>query len=220
MQSLGLKLEFLRKCVIFCVCTTPLVVFAQQPSLPLPAHPERLMESPEHTAPRESQPGRETRKMDSIPSRGPNVRRPIPGQPGRNLPPVGGEGTEPEGEAGTEDAAAEESLEAEDPGSIDAYHTVGEMEPGRWSTYIPVSHSPRPMAGFPTIQPQTTAATPISSVLLIPKGMNWWEGGRIFVYGQNVFGKTLSARYVGDTQLFSNIDSTISDEMRDRILLP
>ena len=36
-------------------------------------------------------------------------------------------------------------------------------------------------------------------------------GGRIFVYGQNVQGNPLSQHDVGDFQLFSNIDSTISE---------
>ena len=40
------------------------------------------------------------------------------------------------------------------------------------------------------------------------------QGGRIFVYGQNVHGDPLSLRSVGDFQLFSNIDSTISDTDR------
>ncbi len=39
--------------------------------------------------------------------------------------------------------------------------------------------------------------------------MGWWDGGRLFVYGQNLAGKPLSTNYVGDTQLFSNLDSTI-----------
>jgi porin len=40
------------------------------------------------------------------------------------------------------------------------------------------------------------------------------RGGRLFVYGQNVHGDPLSLRSVGDFQLFSNIDSTISDTDR------
>jgi porin len=40
------------------------------------------------------------------------------------------------------------------------------------------------------------------------------EGGRLFVYGQNVHGDPLSLDAVGDFQLFSNIDSTISDTDR------
>jgi porin len=214
MQSLGLKLEFFQKCVIFCVLTTPLIVFAQQPSLPLPAHPERLKESPEHTAPRESQPGRESRKMDSIPSRGPNVRRPIPGQPSRNLPPVGGEEAEADGEAGAEDAEVEESLEEEELGLI--RRLPHSLRDGAWTLeYIYTGESFTKAHGGLSSDTATNYRSNTDIVSIIDtERMNWWEGGRIFVYGQNVFGKTLSSRYVGDTQLFSNIDSTISDDAR------
>jgi porin len=34
-----------------------------------------------------------------------------------------------------------------------------------------------------------------------------WDGGEFFVYGSNTHGKTLSSEFVGDWQLYSNIDS-------------
>ncbi len=40
--------------------------------------------------------------------------------------------------------------------------------------------------------------------------MDLWSGGRFFVYGQNLAGKPISSSDVGDLQLFSNLDSTIS----------
>ena len=44
--------------------------------------------------------------------------------------------------------------------------------------------------------------------------MGWWDNGRLFVYGQNLSGRPLSASEVGDIQLFSNLDSTISETER------
>lgn len=44
--------------------------------------------------------------------------------------------------------------------------------------------------------------------------MEWWDHGRFFVYGQNLSGQPLSQHEVGDTLLFSNLDSTISANER------
>ncbi|MFO0427987.1 MAG: carbohydrate porin [Planctomyces sp.] len=39
------------------------------------------------------------------------------------------------------------------------------------------------------------------------EGMDLWKGGRLFVYGSQFHGQTLTPRDVGDTQLYSNIES-------------
>ncbi len=44
--------------------------------------------------------------------------------------------------------------------------------------------------------------------------MGWWDNGRLFIYGQNLSGRPLSSSDVGDIQLFSNLDSTISETER------
>ncbi len=44
--------------------------------------------------------------------------------------------------------------------------------------------------------------------------MGWWDNGRLFIYGQNLSGRPISSSDVGDIQLFSNLDSTISETER------
>jgi porin len=40
------------------------------------------------------------------------------------------------------------------------------------------------------------------------EALDLWEGGRFFVYGNSFHGRTLTANHVGDTQFYSNIDSS------------
>ncbi len=203
MQSLSGHSKLLILLVCAASATTAL---AQQTTLPLPAHPERLLESSENTAPREAQPNREARRTDSIPSRGPNVRRPIPGQPGRNLPPVGLEEAE--------SPAGGEMLDAEELGLF--RRLPHSLRGGAWTwEYIYTGESFTKAHGGLSNDTSTNYRSNTDIVSIIDtERMDWWQGGRFFVYGQNLFGKTLSATHVGDAQLFSNLDSTISDNAR------
>ena len=47
-----------------------------------------------------------------------------------------------------------------------------------------------------------------------------WKGARVFLYANNVHGRTLSPLDVGDYQLFSNIDSTIGEDAGGNIERP
>lgn len=40
------------------------------------------------------------------------------------------------------------------------------------------------------------------------EAMDMWKGGRFFIYGEQFHGHTLTARDIGDTQFYSNIDSS------------
>lgn len=40
------------------------------------------------------------------------------------------------------------------------------------------------------------------------EAMDLWEGGKFFIYGNSFHGRTLTANHVGDTQFYSNIDSS------------
>ncbi len=46
------------------------------------------------------------------------------------------------------------------------------------------------------------------SLRLDTEKASWWEGGKIFVYAQQSHGRTLSQQFVGDGQLYSNIDTS------------
>ncbi len=92
------------------------LVLAQESSrkpsqLPLPAHPERTPEDPEHTAPKAAQPDRESRKTQAVSTNRTGGQMPVPGRPGRRL--------EAPGEEESSSADGEATEEELSPGLFD-----------------------------------------------------------------------------------------------------
>lgn len=175
-------------------------------SLPLPQHPERKGEAANNSLPKASQPNRESRKTTLVQSRR-SVENMIPGTPARNLgmPSTVEEAAEAEAEGGEEEGAPGllGFIPHEIRGGGIAFEAIytGETFTKNRGGLIP--------------QRSTNYRSNMDLVLTADTGkLGWWDRGRLFVYGQNLTGRPLSATDVGDTQLFSNIDSTISDGER------
>lgn len=170
--------------------------------LPLPAHPERQPEDPEHTAPKAAQPDREARRTQSVSTTRTGNSMPVPGRPGRRLTAPGE--AEPESET---TQPAQEELPA---GLFE--RLPHSFRDGGWTwEYIYTGETFTKATGGRLPARATNYRSNLDIVSVIDtERMGWWDGGRMFVYGQNLAGKPISADYVGDTQLFSNLDSTIS----------
>ncbi|MCA9127852.1 MAG: carbohydrate porin [Planctomycetales bacterium] len=170
---------------------------AQPPaSMPLPQHAMRsgLIES--NSRPVAAQSGR----PDYAPSSGFGSREttpfPIPGQPARNLLPPG------------------EIEPAEDPGLFRRL-PHGFRDGGITLEYIYTGETFTKATGGLNNRHVTNYRSNLDIVAIVDTlRMGWWNGGRIFIYGENLSGKPISTSDVGDTQLFSNLDSTISDTER------
>ncbi len=163
---------------------------------PLPQHPDRKPTNPADTRPKAARPDR----GEPHEARPAAQRMPIPAQPARDLPEIG-EPADPE--------AAPETLLDFLPHSGPHGALQGEfVYTGETFT---LAH------GGITNRNRTNYRGNLDMVLTLDLEVAaGWEGGRIFVYGNNVHGEPLSQNYVGDMQLFSNIDSTISDTARPR----
>ncbi len=180
-------------------------IVQKAPQLPLPAHPDRVPEDPEHTKPKAAQPDRESRKTQPVSTTRSGGKMPMPGRPGRNL--------EAPGEApdAGDPSSAEEELS---PGLFE--RLPHSFRDGAWTwEYIYTGETFTKATGGISPARATNYRSNLDIVSIVDtERMGWWDGGRIFVYGQNLAGKRLSTDYVGDTQLFSNLDSTISDTER------
>ncbi len=198
----------LKRCVVMMLVSTSICASssAQESTtttkqLPLPAHPDRLPEKPEHTQPKESQPDREKRKTTAVSTHRADSRMPMPGRPGRNLAPPG----EPDAASDTE------STEDELPPGL-FLRLPHQLRDGAWTwEYIYTGETFTKAHGGLSNRRATNYRSNLDVVSTIDtERMGWWDGGRLFVYGQNLAGKPISVSDVGDTQLFSNLDSTIS----------
>ncbi|MGE0758560.1 MAG: carbohydrate porin [Pirellulaceae bacterium] len=165
--------------------------------LPLPAHPDRPPLHYDHTLPPAAHASRA--------AHAPTVRRssiPVPGRPSRSLPPPAEEPSEPADLEVAEETTAEDSAR------------LGMLQ------FLP--HAMGPLVGQYTYTGEvfslahggldTNQATQYRGLLdvtleLDTAGAGWWEQGRFFLYGFSAHGRTLSADYVGDLQLYSNIDT-------------
>lgn len=182
----------------------------EQPvSLPLPAHPGRAPEAPEVTRPKESQPDRDkkpaiytqTRKIGTMP---------VPGRPGRNLTPL-----KELNDVETEELESEEEVESD----VEAAERLGlfrrlphQLRDGGLNfEYIYTGETfTKARGGINPTRPTNYRSNFDLVGTIDTAKMGWWDNGRFFVYGQNLTGRPLSAAEVGDVQLFSNLDSTIS----------
>ena len=200
-RKLSIKL-FLGTLLATLASELPAQVTAAKPlQLPLPTHPDRKPEEPEHTAPKAAQPDRESRKTKPVSTRS-NGQMPMPGRPGRNLPMPG--------EAPDNSGASESDEEALSPGLFE--RLPHSFRDGAWTwEYIYTGETFTKATGGLSPTRATNYRSNLDIVTTIDtERMGWWDSGRFFVYGQNLTGKPLSSSYVGDTQLFSNLDSTIS----------
>lgn len=174
-------------------------------SLPLPQHPGRVAPKSEFSRPVAAQPNRETHAPS--PSAASSIRRssnlPMPGRPARGLLPPGEQ-------ADSGDIGEEAADEAIDPGLLRFLpHEL--YDGGLTIEYIytgEIFHKAR--GGLNNNRPTNYRSNLDLVATLDTELMDMWSGGRFFVYGQNLVGKPLSASDVGDIQLFSNLDSTVS----------
>ena len=176
-------------------------------ALPLPQHPERQAIKPDNTLPRPSQPDRESRK--SVLTQYRTTRNIIPGSPSRNLD------MPSTVEEAAEDAADAAGEEEEVPGILGFLpHSFGKNG-GIAFECIYTGETYTLARGGMTDRRPTNYRSNLDLVATADTGkLGLWDRGRLFVYGQNLSGDPLSANYVGDVQLFSNLDSTISDTER------
>lgn len=162
--------------------------------LPLPRHPDREAPAPERTLPRAAQPGRGEesvynafRSDDSLP---------IPRRPSRDLGPPG-------------DAAGDGAAEDEDAAPPGLTNFLPHEAGGITAEYIYTGEVFSNTRGGISTRGATSYRGNLDLVLNFDTAaMGWWEGGRLFLYGQNDHGRPLSESYVGDWQYFSNIDSS------------
>ena len=172
-----------------------------EPSLPLPQHPGRTNPKPEYSRPAPAQPNREAYAPTSTSSnrRGNNI--PMPGRPARGLNPPG------ESEAADVASDATESI---DPGLFNLLpHEL--RDGGVTIEYIYTGETFTKATGGLNRNHITNYRSNLDLVATLDTELlDLWSGGRFFVYGQNLAGKPISVSDVGDLQLFSNLDSTIS----------
>lgn len=179
-------------------------------ALPMPQHPERRQEPAGSSLPKESQAKRDERLKKPV-----SVRRstamPIPGRPGRSLAPLGSVG-ESDREL-SEEASADGQLG--DPVGILGFLPHQFRNGGLNFECIYTGETFTKAHGGITSTRPTNYRSNLDLVgTLDTEKMGWWDSGRFFVYGQNISGRPLSASDVGDVQLFSNLDSTISETER------
>jgi porin len=187
---------------------TPVPTPADEPSsLPLPQHPDRVAPNSDFSRPKAAQPNRESHAPS--PTAASSIRRggkpPMPGRPARGLLPPG----EQEGDA-TEEAGDESAEEAVAPGLLRFLpHEL--YDGGLTIEYIYTGETFNKARGGLNRNHPTNYRSNLDLVATLDTElMNMWSGGRFFVYGQNLVGQPLSPSDVGDIQLFSNLDSTIS----------
>ncbi|MCA9190735.1 MAG: carbohydrate porin [Planctomycetales bacterium] len=176
-----------------------LSVSAQQsaaiPNLPLPQHSLRSdLASPE-SRPAPARPERSDFQPDPQGWRS-GSEFPIPGQPARDLLPP------------------DEFVPEEDPGLF--RRLPHSFRDGAISIeYVYTGETFTKATGGLNRNHITNYRSNLDIVALVDtEGMGWWNGGRFFIYGESLAGRPISTTDVGDYQLFSNIDSTISDTER------
>ncbi|MDX1929248.1 MAG: carbohydrate porin [Pirellulaceae bacterium] len=182
-------------------------------SLPLPQHPGRVAPNSEFSRPKAAQPNRESHAPS--PTAASSIRRggktPMPGRPARGLLPPG----EQEGDA-SEESGDEAADEAVDPGLLRFLpHEL--YDGGLIIEYIYTGETfNKARGGLNRNRPTNYRSNLDLVATLDTELMNWWSGGRLFVYGQNLVGQPLSPSDVGDIQLFSNLDSTANGDFQGR----
>ena len=176
------------------------------PPLPLPQHSDRAPEAPEVTRPRESQPNRDAR-IGAPKAERRSRQMPVPGRPGRGLVPLSELDSESESSAPSEEEIEDMGLFSRLPHQF--------RDGGIQFEYIYTGETFTKNRGglSPTNRTNYRSNFDLVGTLDTSK-MGWWDNGRLFVYGQNLSGRPLSKDDVGDVQLFSNLDSTISDTGR------
>jgi porin len=175
-----------------------------QTTLPLPQHPSRKPEPAASSLPKESQAKRDERPKKPVSARR-TTSLPVPGRPGRSLAPLGSDGNS----EASEEESADGQLEA--PVGILSFLPHQFRNGGLNFECIYTGETFTKAHGGITSTRPTNYRSNLDLVgTLDTEKMGWWDSGRFFVYGQNLSGRPLSASDVGDVQLFSNLDSTIS----------
>ena len=171
-------------------------------SLPLPEHPQRRSESIESSRPPEAQPNRDSRA--AVSRRTDGTRMPIPGRPSKRLPPLS------ELDTSHRDVPTDRESWMERRKLLDGIpHSF--RDGGLQIESIYTGESFTKAHGGASPGNATNYRSNLDLVCIVNTSrMNWWDHGRFFVCGQNLSGRPLSQNEVGDTLLFSNLDSTIS----------
>lgn len=201
----------------------------EQP-LPLPKHPQRHSAaidsinspSPENSKPQPARNDRETHAKSASRSSIKSNRSYVPGKPSarRGFSPVNAHGLD----------AAPSSSEAESPGDDVSCGSTDEIaaaeesplglveilphsihDGGITGEYIYTGETFTLANGGLANRSATNYRGNLDLLINVDtQRLGAWKGGRFFVYGNHVHGRPLSKDFVGDAQLFSNIDSTIS----------
>jgi porin len=190
--------------------------------LALPEHPDRKPIDPEKTKPKASQPDREKRKTpEARPIR--KVDQRVPGRPSRNL---NAPSSAAELRQDQEDSMSDEESEGEEPSEDEE---AGDQLPKRMLGLIPreiynggitfeaiyTGETFTKAKGGIVPNRRTSYRSNLDLVAIADTAkLGLWDKGRFFVYGQNLTGGIISPDYVGETQLFSNIDSTVAPGVR------
>ena len=178
----------------------------QAAGLPLPQHQDRPPESTASSRPVRSQPSRDLpQRVEKLVSRDLVGVTPIPGRPSRGLEPI---------DSDAEGTAVSSILEKEPVGLL-KFLPHQFREGGVEIECIYTGETFTKTRGGITSGRPTNYRSNLDLVGIVNTGkMGWWDGGRFFVYGQNLSGRPLSPGEVGDVQLFSNLDSTINETER------
>lgn len=182
-----------------------------------PEHPERAPRDPSKSLPKAAKSTRAKFRRTSGPL-DVTKRLPIPGKPGRNLPPLGEEPDEedrPDDEAADEPSGEAMAPPGEEPDGLFRRLPHNLRDGGITAAYIYTGetfHLAKGGIGNRRMGNYRGNLDIVVSVDTEKSGL--WKGGRLFVYGENLEGRPLSKDFVGDVQLFSNLDSTVSDTGR------
>lgn len=172
---------------------------AQEPLLPLPTHPERQEIDPQRTLPVPAHPSREVHATAQIRT---TPGLPRPGNPSRGLAPPGG--AEPavvdEGDAGGEEPEAA-------PGPAGLFPFLPHGNEALKGEYIYTSEFFTKVHGGMAPGGSSFRSNLDVVVTADTELLGWWNNGRFFIYGQDLHGPRLSENFVGDYQLYSNLDS-------------
>lgn len=159
---------------------------------PIPQYSGRVAPAPQMTRPANTAAQRS--ESDSGSSFFNQRSIPVPGQPARNLPPPG-----------------EEPLADEDAGILSCIpHSL--LDGGITFEVIYTGETFRRARGGINRSRRSNYRSNLDVVCNVDfERMGLWDGGRLFIYGESLYGPILP---VGEIQLASNIDSTISDTAR------
>lgn len=197
---------------------SPIVQKLSDKDLALPEHDGRKPVDPEKTKPKQSQSDREKRKTpEAKPVRKGDLR--MPGHPSRNLNAPSSIAEAQADQKESMDDDSEEGDEGAEENDLPKYMlgVIPREILGGGVTFeaIYTGETFTKAKGGMVPNRRTNYRSNLDLVAIADTGkLGWWDKGRFFVYGENLTGGIISADYIGETQLFSNLDSTVGPGLR------